>query len=76
MSRRLIVRREAEEDITAAALWYEDREAGLGLELTLEIRAGIRRTTALSFEQWLRKTSWVKSLVRINFTSSPGAECL
>lgn len=43
MSRRLIVREEAEGDITEAALWYEEREAGLGLELTLEVRAAIQR---------------------------------
>lgn len=43
MSRRLIVRPEAEADITEAALWYDEREAGLGLELTLEVRAAIRR---------------------------------
>jgi plasmid stabilization system protein ParE len=43
MSRRLIVRREAEADITEAALWYDEREAGLGWELTLEVRAAIRR---------------------------------
>lgn len=43
MSRRLIVRPEAEEDITAAALWYEDQAAGLGLGLALEIRAAIAR---------------------------------
>jgi toxin ParE1/3/4 len=43
MSRRLIVRPEAEADITAAALWYENRDAGLGLEVTLEIRAAIGR---------------------------------
>jgi hypothetical protein len=43
MSRRLIVRAEAEADITEAALWYDEREAGLGLELTLEVRAAIRR---------------------------------
>lgn len=43
MSRRVIVRPEAEADITEAALWYDDREAGLGLELTLEVRAAIRR---------------------------------
>ena len=42
MSRRLIVRPEAEADITEAALWYDEREAGLGLELTLEVRAAIR----------------------------------
>lgn len=43
MSRRLIVRAAAEADITEAALWYDEREAGLGLELTLEVRAAIRR---------------------------------
>ena len=43
MSRRLIVRTEAEADITEAALWYDEREAGLGLDLTLEVRAAIQR---------------------------------
>ena len=43
MSRRLIVRPEAEADITEAALWYDERETGLGLELTLEVRTAIRR---------------------------------
>ena len=43
MSRRLIVRPEAEAYITEAALWYDEREAGLGLELTLEVRTAIRR---------------------------------
>ena len=43
MSRHLIVRTEAEADITEAALWYDEREAGLGLELTLEVHAAIRR---------------------------------
>ena len=33
MSRRLIIRREAEEDIVASALWYEEQGTGLGLEL-------------------------------------------
>jgi plasmid stabilization system protein ParE len=32
MSRRLIVRPEAEADITEASLWYEERESGLGSE--------------------------------------------
>lgn len=32
MRRRLIVRPEAEADITEAALWYEERAVGLGLE--------------------------------------------
>ena len=39
MSRRLIVRAEAEFDITEAVVWYEGREPGLGLQLTAEIRA-------------------------------------
>jgi hypothetical protein len=43
MSLRLIVRPEAEADILEAALWYESREAGLGLELTSEIHAAIER---------------------------------
>lgn len=43
MSRSLIIRPEAEADMTEAALWYEQREAGLGLELIEEIRAAIRR---------------------------------
>lgn len=43
MSRRLIVRREAEADITDGALWYHEREAGLGLEFALEFRAALAR---------------------------------
>jgi toxin ParE1/3/4 len=43
MSRRLIVRPEAEADLTEAALWYDEQETGLGLGLTLEVRAAIRR---------------------------------
>jgi hypothetical protein len=43
VSHRLIVRSEAEAEITEAVLWYEGREAGLGLELTAEIRGAIQR---------------------------------
>ena len=43
MSHRLIVRSEAEADLIEAVLWYEGREAGLGLELTAEIRGAIQR---------------------------------
>ena len=43
MSRRLIVRPEAEFDIIEAAVWYEGREPGLGLEVMAEIRAAINR---------------------------------
>lgn len=43
MSRRLIIRPEAEADITEAAAWYEGHEAGLGLDLTTEIHAATQR---------------------------------
>lgn len=43
MSLRLIVREEAEADLTEAALWYEAKQPGLGMEFTLEIRAAIHR---------------------------------
>jgi hypothetical protein len=49
MTRRLIVRPEAESDITEAALWYESRESGLGLELIAEIRAAIGRALNVEF---------------------------
>ncbi len=38
MTWRLIVSAEAEADLSAAALWYEDQRAGLGSEFTAEIR--------------------------------------
>lgn len=43
MSRHLIIRPEAETDITEAAVWYESREAGLGSEILVEIHAAIER---------------------------------
>jgi toxin ParE1/3/4 len=43
MNRRLIVRPEAEADITNGALWYESRESGLGLELISEVHSAIAR---------------------------------
>lgn len=43
MTRRLIIRPEAESDIIDAAVWYESREAGLGFEVSAEIRAAIKR---------------------------------
>ena len=46
MSRRLIVRSEAETDIAEAALWYEVQEIGLGEDLLLEVRAASERAFA------------------------------
>ena len=42
MSRQLIVRPEAEADLTDAAVWYDSREFGLGLELISEVPSAIR----------------------------------
>ena len=43
MNRRLIVRPEAEADITNGAVWYESQESGLGLELISEVQSAIAR---------------------------------
>jgi toxin ParE1/3/4 len=43
MNRRLIIRPEAEADLTDAAVWYDSREAGLGLELISEVNSAIAR---------------------------------
>lgn len=43
MNRRLIIRPEAEADLTDAAAWYDSREPGLGLELLSEVHSGIAR---------------------------------
>jgi plasmid stabilization system protein ParE len=43
MNRHLIVRPEAEADITDAALWYDSREVGLGLEFITEVHSAIAR---------------------------------
>lgn len=43
MTRRLIVRPEAEADITNAAVWYESHEPNLGIEFISEVRAAIQK---------------------------------
>ena len=43
MDRQLIVRQEAEADIANAALWYDNREPGLGLEFLYEVNSAIVR---------------------------------
>jgi toxin ParE1/3/4 len=49
MSRRLIVRADAESDIAEAATWYNAREAGLGFDLINEVGAAIRRAVENPF---------------------------
>ena len=43
MRRRLVVRTEAEDDITDAAEWYDSREPGLGLQLITEVHSAVTR---------------------------------
>lgn len=43
MKRQLIIRPEAELDLTDAAAWYDSRELGLGLELLSEVHSAITR---------------------------------
>ena len=43
MNRQLIVRPEAEADIADAAMWYDSRELGLGLQLLSEVHSAIVR---------------------------------
>jgi len=43
MNRQLIVRLEAESDIADAAMWYDSREPGLGLDLLSEVHSAIAR---------------------------------
>ena len=45
MTRRVIVRDEAEADLLDAALWYESLEEGLGKDFVSEVRAAIYRTS-------------------------------
>ena len=49
MTRRLIIRPEAESDILNAAVWYEGRETGLGFEVIADIRTAIE--LALEYPQ-------------------------
>ena len=43
MNRRLVIRPEAEADLSNAAVWYDNREPGLGLELISEVQSAIAR---------------------------------
>jgi len=45
MTHRIIVRKEAEEDLLEGALWYEGLEDGLGKDFLAEVRAAIERTS-------------------------------
>ncbi len=68
MSLKLIVRPEAEEDILNAALWYESRQVGLGLDLATEIHAAIKRALENPFAYLLlRKQPHVRRVLARRF---------
>lgn len=46
MSRRLIVRPEAEDDLAEAVNWYDEREPGLGAALVVEVGRALNRIAA------------------------------
>lgn len=55
MSHQVVLLREAVEEFSEGAVWYEQRLAGLGLEFTAEIGHLIARIaeTPLEFPQWV-----------------------
>ncbi len=58
MKYNLIIRPEAEEDLTSAFLWYENRRRGLGYDFLLQIEAGLKfieRTPAKLYMLWATK---------------------
>ena len=66
MNRHLIVRPEAEADITDAAVWYDSREPGLGLELISEVNSAIARAlkNPESFTRLRRNPTVLRVLTR------------
>lgn len=42
MRYEIIINPEAERDLTAAFIWYEDKRRGLGFDFLLQVDAGIR----------------------------------
>lgn len=55
MSAGLIIRPEAEADISEAAQWYEHRRAGLGLEFTATILEAAKHAAEFPFRHGLMR---------------------
>jgi toxin ParE1/3/4 len=49
MAHRVIIRIEAEVDITDAAIWYERKQSKLGREFVAEVKSAIARAAANPF---------------------------
>ena len=77
MNRRLIVRPEAEADITDGALWYDSHEPGLGLELISEVKSAIARalTNPESFKR-VRSNPVVRRVLTRRFPYLVDPSCL
>jgi plasmid stabilization system protein ParE len=81
MKRRTFVRPEAQTDIREAARWYEDREAGLGLRFTREIRTSLEHISQspLRFpivEEEVRRALLHKFPYSIYFVNEPEAAAI
>lgn len=70
MSHRIIIRAEAETDLTDAAIWYHQQQAGLGDEFVAEVDAAIR-SAAENPAQYpcLRRTPDVRRVLTHRFPS-------
>jgi toxin ParE1/3/4 len=49
MTRRAIIRIEAEVDITDAAVWYEQQQSGLGYDFLAEVESAVARAAENPF---------------------------
>jgi plasmid stabilization system protein ParE len=68
MTRRLIIRAEAEADMTDAALWYENQQRGLGEEFISEMRTAIDRAlTHPGHHRRLRRRPEVRRVLTARF---------
>jgi len=60
MKYELVIRPEAEQDLTESFAWYEDKRKGLGYDFLLQVDAGLRfiarnpeiPAPALNISQW------------------------
>jgi plasmid stabilization system protein ParE len=80
MSYRLIIRNEAESDITDAAVWYQNQQVGLGEEFVSEIQTAVQSasTNPRQYPRLRRKPEVRRALVgrfpyRIFFVVRPEA---
>ncbi len=80
MTHRLIIRLEAEVDITDAAIWYQNQRSGLGEQFIAEVHAAMERAVAnpRQFPRLRRKPEVRRVLVkrfpyRIFFVLRPDA---